>query len=100
MIGKLITADAVEIEFEKQNPKESSCEWSITIRVRKKNKEQNILTILTNEKPFTRFTLNTGTLVKNSKDTLSEVMSNVVELSRLEKEIIDNAIRVTDKEKN
>ena len=34
-------------------------------------------------------------IVKKSKDTLSEVMSNVVELSNLEKEIIDNAIKVT-----
>ena len=94
-MGKLIRVDILEIEFEKQNPQESSCEWSITIRVKKNNKEENILTILTNEKPFTRYTLNTGTLVKNSKDTLSEVMSNVIELSRLEKEIIDNAIKVT-----
>ena len=39
--------------------------------------------------------MHTGSLVKNSKETLSEVMSNVVELSRLEKEIIDNAIKVT-----
>ncbi len=51
--------------------------------------------ILTNEKPYTRFTMNTGNIVKKSKDTLSEVMSNVVELSNLEKEIIDNAIKIT-----
>ncbi len=93
-MGKLITADALEIEFEKQNP-DDACEWSIYIRVRKNDKEQNLLTILTNEKPYTRFTMHTGSLVKNSKGTLSEVMSNVVELSRLEKEIIDNAIKVT-----
>lgn len=93
-MGKLITANALEIEFEKQNP-DDACEWCIYIRVRKNNKEQNILTILTNEKPYTRFTMHTGSLVKNSKETLSEVMSNVVELSRLEKEIIDNAIKVT-----
>ena len=93
-MGKLITADALEIEFEKQNP-DDACEWCIYIRVRKNDKEQNVLTILTNEKPYTRFTMHTGSLVKNSKETLSEVMSNVVELSRLEKEIIDNAIKVT-----
>ena len=51
--------------------------------------------IRTNNKPYTRFTLNTGNMVTKSKDTLSEVMSNVVELSNLEKEIIDNAIEVT-----
>ena len=93
-MGKLITADALEIEFEKQNP-DDACEWCIYIRVRKNDKEQNLLTILTNEKPYTRFTMHTGCLVKNSKETLSEVISNVVELSRLEKEIIDNAIKVT-----
>jgi len=93
-MGKLVTADALEIEFEKQNP-DDACEWCIYIRVRKNEKEQNILTILTNEKPYTRFTMHTGSLVKNSKETLSEVMSNVVELSRLEKEIIDNTIKVT-----
>ena len=93
-MGKLITADAIEIEFEKQNP-DHACEWCIYIKVRKNNKEQNVLTILTNEKPYTRFTMHTGSLVKNSKETLGEVMSNVVELSNLEKEIIDNAIKVT-----
>ncbi len=93
-MGKLITADLVEIEFEKQNP-DDACEWCIYIRVRKNDKEQNVLTILTNEKPYTRFTMHTGSLVKNSKETLGEVMSNVVELSNLEKEIIDNAIEVT-----
>ena len=93
-MGKLITANAVEIEFEKQNP-DDACEWCIYIKVRKNNKEQNVLTILSNEKPSTRFTMHTGSLVKNSKETLGEVMSNVVELSNLEKEIIDNAIKVT-----
>ncbi len=51
--------------------------------------------IKTNNKPYTRFTLNTGNIVQKSKDALSDVMSNVVELSKLEKEIIDNAIEVT-----
>ena len=47
-MGKLITANALEIEFEKQNP-DDACEWCIYIRVRKNDKEQNVLTILTNE---------------------------------------------------
>ena len=93
-MGKLITADAVEIEIEKQNP-DHACEWCIYVKVRKNDKEQNVLMIRTNNKPYTRFTLNTGNMVTKSKDTLSEVMSNVVELSNLEKEIIDNAIEVT-----
>ena len=91
---KLLTADLIEIEFEKQNP-DNACEWCIYIRVRKKNNEQNVLTILTNQKPYTRFTINTGSLVKNSKDTLGEIMSNVSELSKLEKEIIEGAIQTT-----
>ena len=98
-MGRLITAEAVEIEFEKQNP-DDACEWCIYVRVRKNNKEQNILTLLTNEKPYTRFTMHTGNLVKNSKESLEEVMSNVVELSKLEKEIIDNAIKTTKHKKN
>ena len=93
-MGKLLTVDDVEIEFEKQS-EDHACEWCIYIRVRKKEKQQNVLMIKTNNKPYTRFTLNTGNIVQKSKDTLSEVMSNVVELSNLEKEIIDNAIKVT-----
>ena len=93
-MGKLLTVDDVEIEFEKQS-EDHACEWCIYIRVRKKEKQQNVLMIKTNNKPYTRFTLNTGNIVQKSKDTLSEVMSNVVELSNLEKETIDNAIKVT-----
>ena len=93
-MGKLLTVDDVEIEFEKQS-EDHACEWCIYIRVRKKEKQQNVLMIKTNNKPYTRFTLNAGNIVQKSKDALSEVMSNVVELSNLEKEIIDNAIEVT-----
>ena len=93
-MGKLLTVDDVEIEFEKQS-EDHACEWCIYIRVRKKEKQQNVLMIKTNNKPYTRFTLNTGNIVQISKDALSDVMSNVVELSNLEKEIIDNAIEVT-----
>ena len=93
-MGKLLTVDDVEIEFEKQS-EDHACEWCIYIRVRKKEKQQNVLMIKTNNKPYTRFTLNTGNIVQKSKDALSDVMSNVVELSNLEKEIIDNAIEVT-----
>ena len=93
-MGKLLTVDDVEIEFEKQS-EDHACEWCIYVKVRKNDKEQNVLMIRTNNKPYTRFTLNTGNMVTKSKDTLSEVMSNVVELSNLEKEIIDNAIEVT-----
>ena len=90
-MGKLLTVDDVEIEFEKQS-EDHACEWCIYVRVRKKDKQQNVLMIKTNNKPYTRFTLNTGNIVQKSKDALSDVISNVVELSNLEKEIIDNAI--------
>ncbi len=93
-MGKLLTVDDVEIEFEKQS-EDHACEWCIYVRVRKNEKQQNVLMIKTNNKPYTRFTLNAGNIVQKSKDALSEVMSNVVELSNLEKEIIDNAIEVT-----
>ena len=93
-MGKLLTVDDVEIEFEKQS-EDHACEWCIYVRVRKKDKQQNVLMIKTNNKPYTRFTLNTGNIVQKSKDALSDVMSNVVELSNLEKEIIDNANEVT-----
>ena len=33
-MGKLITADDVEIVFEKQNP-DHACEWCIYVKVRK-----------------------------------------------------------------
>ena len=36
-MGRLVTADAVEIKFEKQNP-DDACEWCIYVRVRKNNK--------------------------------------------------------------
>ena len=39
---KVISIDKIEIEFEKQNP-ESSCKWCIYIRVRKKNKDPQII---------------------------------------------------------
>ena len=93
-MGKLLTVDDVEIEFEKQS-EDHACKWCIYVRVRKKDKQQNVLMIKTNNKPYTRFTSNTGNIVQKSKDALSDVMSNVVELSNLEKEIIDNAIEVT-----
>ena len=45
-MGKLITADDVEIIFEKQNP-DHACEWCIYVKVRKNDKEQKIA-LLTN----------------------------------------------------
>ena len=94
MTKKLLTVNDVEIEFEKQSS-DHDCKWCIYVRARKKNKEQNVLMIKTNNKPYTRFTFNSGNLVKKSNKTLSEIITGVVDLSKLEKEIIDNAIEVT-----
>ena len=46
-MGKLITADDVEIIFEKQNP-DNACEWWIYVKVRKNDNEQTVLMIRTN----------------------------------------------------
>ena len=39
-MGKLLTVDDVEIEFEKQS-EDHACEWCIYVRVRKNEKQQN-----------------------------------------------------------
>ena len=89
---KVISIDEMEIEFEKQNP-ESSCKWCVYIRVRKKDKDQLLFMFKTNYKPLTRFTYNSGSIVKKSKKTLSEILSNTMEgieeLNTLEKNIND-----------
>ncbi len=85
-MGKIITVEDVEIEFEKQ-PSENICNWCIYVRVRKKNAQHLALMIKTDNKPFTRFTLSTGDITKNSGDTLGQIMSNVVDLSNLQKEL-------------
>ena len=89
---KVLTVDDVEIEFEKQNPNHS-CKWCIYIRLRKKDKEQTVLMIRTNNKPYTRFTFNSGNIVNQSnkslKDILSNTMNNIEELRVIEKNIND-----------
>ena len=49
---KVLTVDDVEIEFEKQNS-DHACKWCIYIRLRKSDKEQTLLMIRTNNKPYT-----------------------------------------------
>ena len=89
---KIISIDDMEIEFEKQNT-ESICKWCIYIRVRKKDKDQLIFMFKTNHKPQTRFTYNSGNIVKKSKKTLAEIfndtMEDIEELKTIEKEIND-----------
>jgi len=87
---KVLTVDDLEIEFEKQNP-DHSCKWCIYIRLRKKDKEQTVLMIRTNNKPYTRFTFNSGNTVNRSnkalKDILSNTMNDVQDLREIEKNI-------------
>ena len=77
-MGKLITADDVEITFEKQDDSHS-CKWCIYVRVRKKDKEKNVLMIRTNKLPFTRYMLNSKNIVRNSKNSFNEIMLNIVD---------------------
>ena len=89
---KVLTVDELEIEFEKQNT-DHSCKWCVYIRLRKKDKEQTILMIRTNNKPYTRFTAHLGNIVNQSKETLKDVLSNSMndaeELQEIEKSIND-----------
>ncbi len=94
-MGKIITVEDVEIEFEKQ-PNENVCNWCIYVRVRKKDTQHLALMIKTDNKPYTRFTLNTGNITKNSGDTLGQIMSNVVDLGNLKKELEDKNDNIID----
>ena len=87
---KVLTVDDLEIEFEKQNA-DHACKWCIYIRLKKKDKEQTILMIRTNNKPYTRFTAHLGNIVNQSKETLKDVLANsmndVEDLQEIEKSI-------------
>ena len=72
---KVLTVDDLEIEFEKQNA-DHTCKWCIYIRLRKKDKEQTIMMIRTNNKPHTRFTAHLGNIVNQSKEALKDVLAN------------------------
>ena len=87
---KVLTVDDVEIEFEKQNS-HHVCKWCIYIRLRKSDKEQTLLMIRTNNKPYTRFTFHFGVLVNKSNETLKDILTNTMndvdELREIEKNI-------------
>jgi hypothetical protein len=89
---KVLTVDDLEIEFEKQNS-EHSCNWCVYIRLRKKDKEQTVLMIRTDNKPYTRFTFNSGNIVNRSNKTLSDILSNTInnveELREIKKNLND-----------
>ncbi len=86
---KLLIVDGVEIEFEKQGPGHA-CNWCVYVRLKKNDKEQTLLMIKTDEKPFTRFTHNSGKMVCISDKVLNEIFVNSVNvlsiIESLEKE--------------
>ena len=86
---KLLTVDGIEIGFEKQDPGHD-CKWCIYVRLKKKDKEQSFLMIKTDEKPFTRFTYNSGKMVCMSDEVLNEILINSVNVSSLIKNLEKN----------
>ena len=84
---KVISIDEMEIEFEKQNP-ESSCKWCVYIRVRNDDKEKLLFMFKTDHKPRTRFTYNAGELIKESNQTLKEIIDSSID--KIEKNIKNN----------
>lgn len=86
---KVLTVDDIEVEFEKQNPS-TSCKWCVYLRVKKDDKEKLLLIFKTDNKPYTKFTYDSGTIITNSnktlKEILSETMNAVDDLRDLEKQ--------------
>ena len=74
---KVLTVDDIEIEFEKQNPS-TSCKWCVYLRVRKNDKEKLLLMFKTDNKPYTKFTYDSGNIITNSKKTLKEILSETM----------------------
>ena len=74
---KVLTVDDIEVEFEKQNPS-TSCKWCVYLRVRKEDKEKLLLMFKTNNKPYTKFTYDSGNIITNSKKTLKEILSETM----------------------
>ena len=84
---KIISIDDMEIEFEKQSP-EISCKWCVYIRVRNDDKEKLLFMFKTDHKPRTRFTYNAGELIKESNQTLKEIIDSSID--KIEKNIKNN----------
>ena len=96
---KLLTVDGVEVEFEKQHT-DHACKWCVYIRLKKKDKEQTLLMIRVNEKPFTRFTYNSGKMVILSEEILSEIFTNSVNVTHILDREIDKIENKDDKRKH
>jgi hypothetical protein len=74
---KVLTVDDIEVEFEKQNPS-TSCKWCVYLRVRKDDKEKLLLMFKTDNKPYTKFTYDSGNIITNSNKTLKEILSETM----------------------
>ena len=74
---KVLTVDDIEVEFEKQNPS-TSCKWCVYLRVRKDDKEKLLLMFKIDNKPYTKFTYDSGNIITNSKKTLKEILSETM----------------------
>ena len=96
---KLLTVDEIEIEFEKQNINHA-CKWCIYLRLKKKDKEQTLLMIKTDEKPFTRFTYNSGETVTLSEEALNEILTNSVNVKGILDEMIYDFEKGKSEKKN
>ena len=84
---KVISIDDIEIEFERQSP-EISCKWCVYIRVRNDDKEKLLFMFKADHKPRTRFTYNSGELIKESNQTLKEIIDSSID--KIEKNIKNN----------
>ena len=77
----------MEIEFERQSP-EVSCKWCVYIRVRNDDKERLLFMFKSDHKPRTRFTYNAGELIKESNQTLKEIIDSSID--KIDKNIKNN----------
>ena len=63
------------------------------LHIQRKDKEQTVLMIRTNNKPYTRFTFHSGILVNRSTKTLKEILANsmndIKELREIENNVND-----------
>ena len=84
---KIISIDDMEIEFERQSP-EVSCKWCVYIRVRNDDKERLLFMFKSDHKPRTRFTYNAGELIKESNQTLKEIIDSSID--KIDKNIKNN----------
>ena len=72
---KILSADKVEVRFEKQ-PETSSCKWCLYCKVEKKDKTKLLFMIKTDVPPYLLFQENKINLIKNSEKIKQEVLDH------------------------